>query len=106
MKTDTPRPILLKDYRPPGYVIDTVNLDVALHPTRTRVRSRLKMRANPSVAKPGALRLDGELLDLESIRMDGRKLEQSEYRTTDKDLTIDAPSKGGFTLEIATYCNP
>ena len=30
MKTDTPRPILLKDYRPPNYVIDTVLLDVSL----------------------------------------------------------------------------
>ena len=68
MKTDTPRPILLKDYRPPSYLIDSVNLDVALHKTRTRVRSRLKLRANPSVAKPGPLRLDGELLELESIR--------------------------------------
>ena len=32
MKTDTPRPILLKDYRPPNYLIDTVHLDVSLAP--------------------------------------------------------------------------
>ena len=47
---------------------------MSLHPTRTRVRSRLKLRPNPSVAKPGALRLDGELLELESVRLDGRQL--------------------------------
>ena len=51
MKTDTPRPILLKDYRPPNYLIDTVNLDVSLHPTRTRVRSRLKMRRQPGLSR-------------------------------------------------------
>ena len=106
MKPDTPRPILLKDYRPSSHLIDTVNLNVALHPTRTRVRSRLKMRANPSVAKPGALRLDGELLELGSIRVNGSELERGEYQTTDKDLTIGAPPKGEFTLEITTYCNP
>ncbi len=64
MKTETPRPFLLKDYRPPNFLIDTVDLDVSLHPTRTRVRSRLKLRPNPSIAKPGALRLDGEHLEL------------------------------------------
>jgi aminopeptidase N len=106
MKPDTPRPVLLKDYRSSSYLIDTVNLDVTLHPTRTRVRSRLKVRANPSVAKPGALRLDGELLELESVRVDGRKLEPGAYEITDKELTIGAPPKGEFTLEITTYCNP
>jgi aminopeptidase N len=106
MKTDTPRPILLKDYRPPGYLVDTVNLDVSLHPTRTRVRSRLKVRPNPSVAKPGPLKLDGELLQLESIRLDGRPLAAGEYKLSDKELTFPAPPKGTFALEIVTYCNP
>ena len=54
MHTVTPRPILLEDYKPPNYLIDTVSLDVALDPTRTRVRSRLQMRANPDFpGKPG-----------------------------------------------------
>ena len=47
MKTDTPRPILLKDYKPPNYLIYAVDLDVSLHPTRTRVRARLKIKRNP-----------------------------------------------------------
>jgi aminopeptidase N len=106
MKTDTPRPILLKEYRPPGYLIDTVHLDVVLHPTRTHVRSRLGMRANPAVAKPGPLRLDGELLELEAVRLDGRPLEAGEYRKTDKDLTVSNLPAQGFTLEIVTSCNP
>ena len=49
MKTDTPRPIQLKDYRPPNYLIYAVNLDVSLHSTRTRVRARLKIRRNPAL---------------------------------------------------------
>ena len=83
MKTDTPRPILLKDYKPPGYLVTHVRLDVSLHPTRTQVRARCKVRPNPAVAKPGALRLDGELMELESVRVDGRELDAKAYRKTD-----------------------
>src|SRR5262245_40081798 len=106
MKTETPRPILLKDYRPPNYLIDAVQLDVALHPTRTRVQARPRLRPNPSVVKPGALRLDGELLELESVRIDGRQLEAREYEVADKTLVIGKLPKGDFTLETTTYCNP
>jgi aminopeptidase N len=107
MKTDTPRPILLKEYRPPNYLIDAVNLDIALHATRTRVRARLSIRPNPAVAgKAGPLRLDGELLELESVRLDGRELAPREYTRTDKELVIKAPPGGPFTLESVTYCNP
>jgi aminopeptidase N len=106
MKTDTPRPILLKDYRPPSYLIDNVGLDVALHKTRTRVRSRLKLRANPAVAKPGPLRLDGEVLELESIRLDGRQLTPRDYRLAEKELVVLAPPNEAFELDIVTYCNP
>jgi aminopeptidase N len=106
MKTDTPRPILLKDYRPPSYLVDAVGLDVSLHPTRTRVQSRLKIRPNPAVPKPGALVLDGELLELESVRLDGRLLAAGEYKLSDKELTIPAPPKAAFALDIATVCNP
>jgi aminopeptidase N len=106
MKTETPRPFLLKDYRPPNFLIDAVDLDVSLHPTRTRVRSRLKLRPNPSVAKPGALRLDGELLELDSVHLDGRLLDARDYKATDKELVLAAPPKGAFELEIVTTCNP
>src|SRR5262245_21814696 len=106
MKTETPRAFLLKDYRPPAFLIDAVRLDVSLHPTRTRVHSRLKVRPNPSVAKPGALRLDGELLELESVRLDGRLLEAREFSVNDRELAIAAPPKAGFELDIVTYCNP
>jgi len=106
MKTDKPRPILLKDYRPPNFLIDTVTLDVSLHPTRTRVRCRLKLRPNPLVAKPGALTLDGELLELESVKLDGRQLAASEYKVSDKALVIAGVPRGEFALDITTYCNP
>ncbi len=108
MKTDTPRPIRLKDYRPPSYLIDTVSLDVSLAPRRTRVRSRLKLRPNPEAGeKPGPLRLDGEHLELESIKLDGKPLTTAEYDVDPLSLTIRRPpDKASFTLDIVTYIDP
>jgi aminopeptidase N len=107
MKTDTPRPILLKEYRPPSYLIEAVNLDIALHPTRARVRARLKIKPNPEAeGKAGPLRLDGELLELESAKLDGRKLGPGDLQRTDRELIIGAPPDRPFTLETVAFCNP
>ena len=46
------------------------------------------------------------LLELESVRLDGRQLEAKQYQRTDKELVISAPPAGPFTLETVTYCNP
>jgi aminopeptidase N len=107
MKTDTPRPILLKDYKPPNYLIYAVDLDVALHATRTRVRARLKVKRNPAYpGNPGALKLDGETFELEAVRLDGRQLGPREFERTDTELIIPGLPKEPFTLETITYCNP
>ena len=52
---------LLKDYAPPDYLIEEVELDVALEPKATRVAAKLRLRPNPKVATGGRpLVLDGE----------------------------------------------
>ncbi|MGD9785964.1 MAG: aminopeptidase N [Hyphomicrobiaceae bacterium] len=108
MKTDTPRHIRLKDYRPPAYLIDTVDLDVHLHPTKACVRARLKVRPNPS--SPGArgpLRLDGEHLWLESIALDGKALSPGvDYDVDDRGLTVLEPPGKPFRLETVTFVDP
>jgi aminopeptidase N len=106
LKTDTPRPILLKDYKPTSYLVSHVRLDVSLHPTRTKVRARSSVRPNPAVAKPGPLKLDGELLELESVILDGRTLTPKEYKKTERELTIAGIADKPFQLDITTYCNP
>ncbi len=106
MRTDTPQAILLKDYRPPAYLIDTVHLDVSLDPHATRVRSKLKMRRNPAVGRNEPLHLDGEGLHLEQIKLDGRTLTPSDYTLTDSALIItDLPEKA-FALDITTVIDP
>ncbi len=52
------------------------------------------------------LKLDGELLKLESVAVDGKKLKPSAYRVGETSLTILAPPKEPFTLEVVTHINP
>ena len=105
-KTDTPRQIKLKNYKPSDYLIDKVYLDFSLHPTATRVRSRLTMRPNPAATGKPRLRLDGEHLELIEVKLDGTVLTAADYTQTPTDLTIrKAPTKA-FKLEITTEVDP
>jgi len=107
MKLATPRPIHLKDYRPPAYLIDKVDLDFALDPTRTRVRSRLSIRPNPQAGgRRGQLRLDGTHLQLDEIKLDQKVLAKKDYKLTDTSLTLAKTPSAPFTLEITTIVNP
>ncbi|NOU06466.1 MAG: aminopeptidase N [Hyphomicrobiaceae bacterium] len=107
MHTDTPRPVLLKNYKPSAYLIDTVHLDFSLHPTATRVASKMRIKLNDNISgKHGALVLDGEQLSLESIAVDGIPIGSRGYRVDDATLTLLKPPTTTFTLEIVTVCNP
>jgi aminopeptidase N len=48
MRTETPHAIYLKDYTPPAWLIDTVDLHVAIHDGHAEVRARLVCRRNPA----------------------------------------------------------
>ncbi|KQT70802.1 aminopeptidase [Methylobacterium sp. Leaf465] len=106
MRTEAPIPIRLEDYRPSDYRIDTVDLDVALHPTATRVRARLTLAPNPA-GRPGApLVLDGEDLVLERLTLDGADLAPEAYSVSPAGLTVHRPPAGPFTLGIETRIDP
>ena len=107
MKTDSPRPIRLKDYRPSDYLIDNVDLDFKLDPTKTMVASRLKMRPNPAVKSPAkSLVLDGENLELVSIKLDGKSLSESDYTVTADTLRIHTVPQKPFRLDISNKVDP
>ncbi len=105
MRTDIARPIRLEDYRPPDWLVDTVLLDVSLHPTSSKVRATLSLRPNPnSAAAP--LVLDGDGLSLVSLKLGGTTLPADSYVSTPESLTIPQPPNGPFTLEIETLVDP
>jgi aminopeptidase N len=105
MRTDTAQPIRLKDYREPDWLVETVALDFSLHPTKTTVRAKLALKPNPH-APAAPLSLDGDGLNLVSLKIDGAALPAENYVATPDNLTISQPPNGPFTLEIETLVDP
>ncbi len=105
MRTEEPRTIRLTDYRPPDWLIDTVDLDVSLDRTATVVRAKLKPKPNGGDA-PAPLVLDGEELKLRSLKLDGKPLPQESFIATPDRLTIAQPPRSAFALEIETVIDP
>jgi aminopeptidase N len=105
MRTEEPRPIRLKDYRPPDWLVETVSLDVSLDPTATTVRAKLALKPNAG-ATPAPLVLDGEDLKLRSLMLDGRPLANGAFVVTPDRLTIAQPPQRPFELEIETVVDP
>jgi aminopeptidase N len=103
MRTDTPQPIRLADYKPPAFLIDTVSLDFRLEPQATRVKATMAVRRNPEGSGP--LVLDGVRLKLISAAIDGKPLDASAYELTDEHLTLkDTPE--AFSLETEVQIDP
>ena len=105
MRTEEPHPVRLQDYRPPDWLIETVDLDVSLHPSATRVRAKLKLKPN-ATGTPAPLVLDGDELRLTSITLDGKPLPAENYVATADRLTIAQPPNRPFELEIETVIDP
>jgi aminopeptidase N len=107
MREHTPNTVYLKDYTPPDYLIETVDLFFELDEENTRVTSRLRVRRNPeSPGEHRELELNGEQLVLESIRLNGRNLNAPEYRLTEESLVLPSVPDRPFDLEIVTRINP
>ena len=78
------------DYRPPAFLVDTVDLSFDLDAAATMVGARLAIRRNPEAATPDApLRLDGQGLALLHVALDGAALPPDRY-------TLEA--EGGLTI--------
>ncbi|NNF96287.1 MAG: aminopeptidase N, partial [Halobacteria archaeon] len=96
----------LKDYVPPAYLVDVVDLHFDLDEEATTVRSRMMMRRNEATqAGEAALELYGSHQELLSIKLAGKALNEGEYQLTDEQLTVQhVPEQ--FTLEIESRINP
>ncbi len=104
MRTETPHPILLKDYKPVPYCVDKVELDFSLEPHGTKVTSRIWMRPNPlSTPKNTPLIFDGEKIKFVSAAIDGVSVSPV---VTDKNLTLAKVPQKPFMLSISTECDP
>ncbi|MNM01365.1 Aminopeptidase N [compost metagenome] len=104
MRTDSPQTIYRKDYTPPSFLVDSVELGFDLDPARTVVASRIRMRHNPA-SRSRSIELHGEHIELVMVRLNGKVLKPSQYTLTASMLTIPkAPDE--VTLDIETVLAP
>ncbi|WP_261925097.1 aminopeptidase N [Shewanella sp. NFH-SH190041] len=90
----------ITDYRTPDFTIETIALDVNLAPHQTRVIATSQVRRLG--AAEASLVLDGESMQLESVKIDGT---DAEYQLTEQALTVTTDADI-FTLEIVTLLDP
>ena len=103
MKTETPKTILLTDYKAPNFLVDNIYLTLKLHSTATVVHSKIQMKRNGTHAE--ALVLSGEELKLVSVTLNSKKLSEKEFEIAGDQLIItNVPNE--FTLEIENIINP
>lgn len=111
LKTTSPSgraPTRLKDYRPPDYRVETVDLHFDLDPEATRVRARLLVVRQGDAPATAPLKLNGEALRLTEVAIDGVPLRAGGpggYELTDTALSLPA-APDRFTLEIETLLRP
>jgi aminopeptidase N len=100
----TPKETFLADYKEPDFFVKEVKLQFDLDASVTRVTSILSMQKNP-LAQSNDCELDGDELELISVKLNGRPLQGNEYQRTDKSLLLPAvPDR--FELEIITIIHP
>src|SRR3984957_734778 len=95
--------IRLSDYRAPAWRVETVELDFDLGIDATELSARLLLRCDPTQKLP--LRLDGENLELLSIKLDGQPLPATAYRYANRVLEVDDVQDGSI-LETRVRLRP
>lgn len=101
--------ICLKDYKQPAFWVDHVELHFQLHPTATRVLSKIKFRKSETHAKTQQdLRLDGRNLKLISAAINGVPLATDAILQDDEGLSVpyDLIPQDEFIWEAEVEINP
>jgi aminopeptidase N len=101
MKEAQLRAIQLKDYAPPPFRVESIDLDVDIRADHALVRAKLEIRRNAA----GPLALDGDELELVSVALNGETLAKTDYGLTAEKLTIPVVPDA-FTLETVTRIVP
>jgi len=98
MREPQPKTIYLKDYTPPPFRVETVELDVDIQNDHALVRAKLAIKR----LAPGNLLLDGDEVELVSVKVNGAS---ARHELTKERLTVyDVPDR--FTLETMSRIVP
>ena len=99
----SPPVIRREDYQPPEWLVPEIALDFALGAEETRVLAKFSVRKNPDGSGSGTIRLDGDGLAAQAVRVDGAAV--NDWRMDGPDLLVDLPG-GSHELEIETLLQP
>jgi aminopeptidase N len=98
------------DYRPSDFLISDIYLSFQLDASDTTVVAVSKVSRSPTGTVASDLILDGEELNLVSIKIAGKTLGDEEFSYADGKLTIFAKSlpqsSGDFEVETTVKLNP
>ncbi len=89
-----------EDYRPPDWLVPEIRLEFDLGTERTKVRATLNVQRNRSHDR--ALRLDGDDLDLHSVKVDGQ---DGSWRIDGSQLVIDLTAESAI-VETEVQISP
>lgn len=84
LNTPTPQKIYLKDYTPPSFHVDNIDLTIQLYQDNAKVTATLNMTRKTA----GDLVLLGRELQLESIHLNGQLLTENDYQLDSEQLVI------------------
>lgn len=108
MRDANPKTTYLKDYQPPDFLIETVDLKFSLQEENTQVISRMHVVKNQgALNSPADFELIGEDVLLDSVRLDGHLIDADAYQIGDSTLVIlNTANAKSFVIEITTRINP
>src|ERR1043165_7151198 len=98
MREPQAKAIQLKDYTPPAFKVEAIDLDVDIRADDALVKAKLQIKRNA----PGPLVLDGDELELQSVTLNGKACE---HTVTAETLTIENVPDS-FELETVTRIVP
>ncbi|MFK7840329.1 MAG: aminopeptidase N, partial [Bdellovibrionales bacterium] len=101
MRTDTPKTIYLKDYKPYPFKVHSLDMHFDVHDGYTIVTAISEFERLNANAKD--VFLNGERLELLEVKIDGSVID--EYSVSENALRIPTPSER-FKLEIKTKIKP
>eukprot|EP00190_Bangiopsis_sp_CCMP1999_P007510 CAMPEP_0198725040 /NCGR_PEP_ID=MMETSP1475-20131203/2404_1 /TAXON_ID= ORGANISM="Unidentified sp., Strain CCMP1999" /NCGR_SAMPLE_ID=MMETSP1475 /ASSEMBLY_ACC=CAM_ASM_001111 /LENGTH=904 /DNA_ID=CAMNT_0044486709 /DNA_START=216 /DNA_END=2930 /DNA_ORIENTATION=- len=102
----------LKDYQPPKYLVEKIELKFELDDPETKVTTQIVFERNPVSKEDRKLYLNGDkgvkLVD-GSLKIDGKVLPANQFEVTPESLSINEsaiPKDGKFILESAVLIRP
>ena len=95
--------VYLKDYQPPRFLVERVDLQFDLGESHTVVTARVSYVRNGTHNE--ALILDGEKIELLSVKLGGQLLGAEAYQLTDHSLRIETVPDS-FELEVVNRLQP